>query len=112
MRVNIQSRGFELTPALRTHAERRLAFALSRFEQRLQAVSVRLADENGPRGGVDKRCVLRVRMMGLPEAVITECAEDLYAAIDRAADRAGRTVARRLRRRHDSLAAVPDGVRG
>jgi ribosome-associated translation inhibitor RaiA len=33
--------------------------------------------------------------------VITEMSEDIYAAIDRAADRAGRTLARRLARQRE-----------
>ncbi len=109
MRLDIRAQGFDLTPALRDHAERRLAFALLRFRDRLTGVTVRLADDNGPRGGVDKRCVLRVRLAGMRVTVITERAVDVYAAIDRAADRAGRIVARRLQRRHDAVsgAAVP-----
>lgn len=110
MQLNIQARGFDLTGALRQHVERRLAFALSRFEQRLSAVSLRLTDDNGPRGGVDKRCVLHLRMTGFAETVISERADNLYVAIDRVADRAARAVARHLRRQRDSV--FPSRVAG
>mgnify|MGYP001051275097 CR=1 FL=1 len=46
----------------------------------------------------DKRCHLEVRLKGLPEVVIEDTQADLYVAIDRAAERAGRTLARRLAR--------------
>jgi putative sigma-54 modulation protein len=41
---------------LHDYAERRLAFALRRFQQQLRHVRVRLNDVNGPRRGVDSRC--------------------------------------------------------
>ncbi|MDP2828058.1 MAG: HPF/RaiA family ribosome-associated protein [Sulfuricellaceae bacterium] len=115
MKFDIHSQGFPLTDALREHAERRLAFALSRFHDRLEHMSMRLADDNGPRGGVDKRCQVRLRLHGAPEVVITEVSEDLYVAIDRAADRAGRTAARRIERgnnvAHDSLPVTDFAVK-
>lgn len=102
-----------MSKALRQHATRRVTFALARFDDRVTGVSLRFTDDNGPRGGVDKRCVLRVRLAGMPDVVLTERTEDLYGAIDRAADRAGRTVARRLRRQHDMVcgAGVPTADR-
>ncbi|MEW5890321.1 MAG: HPF/RaiA family ribosome-associated protein [Pseudomonadota bacterium] len=106
MQFDIRTQGFDLTDALRQHAERRLTCALSRFHGRLGRVSMWLTDYNGPRGGVDKRCLLLVRIAGAPEVLITELSKDLYIAIDRAADRAGRTVARRMGR-HNGNAHGP-----
>jgi putative sigma-54 modulation protein len=115
MRFDIRAQGFALTDAIREHAEHRLAFALSRFDDRLEQLAMRLTDDNGPRGGVDKRCQVRLRLHGAPEVVITEVSEDLYAAIDRAADRAGRTAARRIERgndvAHDSLPVTDFAVK-
>lgn len=59
---------------------------------------MRLTDVNGPRGGIDKHCVIEVRGPALVPIVIRERDADLYAAIDRAAERVDRTVARRLSR--------------
>lgn len=98
MQIDVQALGFELTPALRAHAERRLHFALGRADAQVSRLSVRLSDLNGPRGGEDKRCQLRIALTEGPEVVIEDTEADLYVAIDRAADRAGRTVTRRLER--------------
>ncbi|MBL8260650.1 MAG: HPF/RaiA family ribosome-associated protein [Candidatus Competibacteraceae bacterium] len=98
MNISIQARGFLLTKALRDHAERRLRFALGWADDHLRGVSVRLSDDNGPRGGEDKRCCIRIGFAGAPSVVIEDIETDVYAAIDRAADRAGRSVARRLER--------------
>ena len=98
MRIEIQTRGFELTAGLREHAERRLQFALSWAGNEVRAVRVSLFDVNGPRGGNDQRCRIEIPMRGLAEVVVEDGEADLYVAIDRAADRAERTLARRLGR--------------
>jgi ribosomal subunit interface protein len=95
MNISIQCRGFSLTEALDNHVQQRLGFALARAGNRLRRVDVRLSDINGPRGGVDKRCLIEARLSG-KTIVVEEVQADLYAAIDRAAGRIGRTVLRRL----------------
>ena len=98
MHPDIQARGFTLTEALRQHCERRLRFALGPASNRLRHLSVRLSDVNGPRGGVDKRCVIRATAAGMPPVVIAHYETDIYAAIDRAAERLSRSLTRRLQR--------------
>ena len=86
-------------PRFRTDGElERLACNLPAGETAIQRVTVRLSDINGPRGGEDKRCHIALRLKGLPRLVIEDTEADLYVAIDRAAERAGRTLARRLAR--------------
>jgi len=99
MQIIIQARNFSLTNALSKHIQQRLRFALTSCLGHIQRVIVRLSDINGPRGGQDKRCHIQVALKGLPDVVIEDTESNLYAAIGRAAGRAGRTVARRLRRR-------------
>jgi len=101
MQIDVQAFGFELTPALRSHTVRRLHFALGWSDAQVARLSVRLSDLNGPRGGEDKRCHLRITLTDAPEVLIEDTEADLYVAIDRAADRTGRTVARRLERSRD-----------
>lgn len=109
MQIDIQARNFPLTAALRGHVERRLGFALSARDHQIRRVTVRLSDINGPRGGADKCCHIEVGLPRLPSVVIEDTEADLYIAIDRAADRAGRTVARRLARQRD-LGRLADQV--
>ena len=110
MQIEIQARGFKLTEALRTQAERRVRFALGSTSGRVRSVVMRLVDENGPRGGVDKRCTIRAALPGVPPVVIEQQEADLYVAIDRAADRAGRAVARRLERASSGRRDVPSAA--
>jgi len=103
MKINIQARNFPLTAALSRYAERRLHFALTCCDDHIQRVVMRLSDINGPRGGADKRCHLQVVLAGLPDVMIEDTEVDLYVAIDHAADRAGRTVVRRVNRQQTLL---------
>ena len=98
MQIDIQARKFRLTKALRSYAEQLLRFCLTRVDAHIQRIVVRLSDINGPRGGRGNRCELQVRLFGLPDVVIVDTEADLYFAIDRAVDRAGRTVRRRVDR--------------
>ena len=116
MHIDIQARDFSLTQSLRSHVERRLGFALGQRYDRISRILVRLSDINGPRGGRDKRCRLHLVMPGRANVVIEDTRADLYAAIHCAADRAARTVARKLarlrtgRRSRWTEAAVPAPV--
>ena len=100
MRLGIIAKGIALTEAIREYAQRRLKTALGRYRHALESVQVRLSDVNGPKGGIDKHCVVEVRGPALVPIVIRERDADLYAAIDRAAERVDRTVGRRLSRNY------------
>jgi putative sigma-54 modulation protein len=81
--------------ALPEAAQRRVRFALGRFEHRIDGVRVRFSDVNGPRGGVDQTCQVTVRLGRPTELVVVEERDaDPQAALSRAADRAARAVGR------------------
>jgi putative sigma-54 modulation protein len=101
MHIDIHTHGFSLTPGLREYVEKRLAYALSHGDDSIMRLTVRLSDINGPRGGDDKCCLIEVRLKQAPAVVIEDIEADLYVAIDRAAERAGRTLARRLARQRE-----------
>jgi putative sigma-54 modulation protein len=98
MQLDIQARGFALTDALRSYTLKRLRFALGRDDNMVMRARIRLADINEPRGGVDKRCQIELAMAGHSNILIEDTQADLYFAIDRACERAMRTLNRRLER--------------
>lgn len=101
MKLQVHWNGLAATPTLREHLERRLAFALGRFGDEVRQVHARLADLNGPKGGVDKLVSLRVSGRRLKTLMVTDSDSNLCAAIDRAADRIGRAIGRALERIQD-----------
>ena len=107
MSFSVVDRSGKLTADLRHLLDRRLRFALSRFEPRISGLTAVLEDVNGPRGGVDKLCRIIVRLQRGQEVVIRQEDDDLPRCITRAAERAGRAVARSLERLNDVARRSP-----
>ena len=107
MQINIQAHKFNLTNSLRNYANRRLRFALTCCNDYIHRVEMRLSDINGPRGGADKHCHLHIILSGLPDVVVEDTELDLYVAIDRATDRAGRAVIRKIERQATRFRRLP-----
>ena len=101
MRITIQANGFVLTDALRSYTEQRLVAALGWAGEHMRKLAVSLSDINGPRGGIDKRCKIQVELGAGKKVIIEDTEADLYAAIDRAAERADRAVVRCVERKRD-----------
>ena len=106
MRLSVSGDRVNVGPHLREYIDRHLYFALGRFGPAIDRVDVRLGDTNGPRGGVDKRCriVVKLRVAGSTRIAIDDDDESLYAAIARATARVGRAVARTLDRKRGKRA--------
>ncbi len=81
---------------------RRVQFALSRFSPSIQSVRVRVTDINGPKGGVDTRCVVSVKLASGGEVVVKNEGENVFSALNHCLSRAGRTISRNLERRLDN----------
>ena len=96
MKIEILKRNIVLTEKLRIHVLRQLAFALSRFGEKVVKVVVSFSNVRTRPGDVDKRCQIDV---GLKRTVTAAARDgDALVAFDQAADRAGRSVARALDR--------------
>lgn len=105
MQVHIESRDPRTTP-LRDLIERRVRFVMRRLVWLVPRATVRLSDVNGPRGGVDKRCLVTLQPVGMEQVVITSVGHDWRQALDQALSRAARALLRKLRR-DQALPRVP-----
>lgn len=90
----------------------RLQFALGRFTSRIRNIAVTFSDQNGPRGGQDIQCRVRIMMEAGEEIVVTNVDSSLEACVAHAADRAGRTVARFLERHRQHQGMSMSGDQG
>lgn len=68
----------------RAYVGRKLGMKLGKFASSIERVSVRVTDVNGPRGGVDQRCRVKVVLSGLPSVVVERRHASTEAAIDTA----------------------------
>lgn len=99
MEVQIHIHNTDLVDALRNYIERRLHFSLGRFAGRLGRVKVKIADVNGPRGGIDKSCRISAELLPNRRLVLQEAVDaNLFAAVDHATERIGRTFGRQVER--------------
>ncbi len=95
MRIEIRWKGTPRRHALDEYTKERARFALGRFADHLEKVRVRLEDVNGPRGGLDKRCVIELHTR-LGVRVVEARDTHFHAAVDRAMDIGFRTLGRYL----------------
>lgn len=99
MPAYIRAADVEVDRADRDYIQRKLGRKLGKFGADIDRVSVRIEDINGPRGGGDKRCRIKVVLRRLPSVVVEEQHAALQAAMDGALERVGQTVTRQLQRR-------------
>ena len=97
--ANIRMAGVELTQDDRAYIRQNLGMKLGKYANSIERVSVRVKDVNGPRGGIDQVCRIKVVLSGLPSIVVQNQAVSLKDAINGALTGVERTVRRRVQRR-------------
>jgi len=98
MKLELRARHLTVAPRLRELCERHLLYSLGRFEDHVRRVQLWIEDLNGPRGGRDLRCRLRVglRHGGAFTVESTESRAEL--AVGEVFDRARSALVRTLQR--------------
>ncbi len=97
MKMEVRFHRIQNSDSLSRYIERRIQFALSRFGNKISAVTVRLEDLNGPKGGLDKKCQIIIRLKSRM-LILEGVEENIYTAIDLTAERAQRQVTRTVNR--------------
>ncbi len=96
MSISITDRSKLLDDELRQMAERRLRFALSRFDSRIARVQMTVFEEHGPRGSLEKACRVFVTLHRADDVMVAGRDADMADCIARTTDRVGRAVARAI----------------
>lgn len=98
MLIHVSGKGFELNAVLRTEVEEKIESALERFASRIGRVNVFLADENGPKNGIDKSIRVIIDLERLPLIIVEEKGDAWPSILDCSAERAAHTVSRQVER--------------
>lgn len=101
MRLKVRGRRVKLNDELEVYIDRHVHFALSRFSDRIRSVRVVLSDTNGPRGGTDKLCTIRVALRAGSVLQVEDVDSTLEVAVNRACARIGGRVTRELDRQRE-----------
>lgn len=91
--------GTSITDEERELIARKLGMKFGKFAASIERITMRLTDANGPKGGQDLVCQIKIVLSGLPSVVVEERDSILRRAIDRAASSATVAVRRSLTRR-------------
>lgn len=98
MDVQVRFRGVDSSDELHQHATRRAHQRLSRFGREITSVVLRISDDNGPRGGGDKRCQLSAAGPRIGAVHLSELHGDVRSGLDLALGRLGQAIGRRIAR--------------
>jgi hypothetical protein len=97
--AHIRVLGVETEDHDRDNIARKLGKKLGKFASSIERITVRLSDANGPKGGRDQICQIKVVLSGLPSIVVEERAAALDTATERAMKATAGAVRRSLQRR-------------
>lgn len=98
MNITTRAQDFQMSAAIDQFARDQARAALQRFSEDIIAVDVFMKDVNGPKGGVDKQALIRVRLRNRQVIALETEHDNLYAAIKKGLKRTKRTVRRHLRK--------------
>jgi ribosome-associated translation inhibitor RaiA len=94
MLIQMRTHRLDLAGVVERHLDRRVRAALQSSATSVRAVSLSLADINGPRGGADLRCTVTLELTPHGSVRAEATSSDLVEAVGRALARARRSLRR------------------
>lgn len=96
--LEIRSPHHDIDGRLRQWVHERLGRHLGKFASQIERIDVRFGDENGPKGGVDRDCLVHVILHSLSPIAVEARGETDREAFDLAAGRAERAIKHALQK--------------
>ncbi len=109
MDVQILDRNVGITADQRDYVDRSLQHAFDRFFSHIRTIDVSISDVNGPKGGDDLQCRMKIVLDGKGELLVESKGVSVEAIIAETADRAALAVSRRIDRLRDSQGTSMSG---
>lgn len=106
MEIKIRNNNLPISHFLTKHIEDNLKVALDRFSSSIKSINVSLKDQNGPKGGNDKTCLVKVSLRQKGEVFITSSSNNLYSLVYKLTERLKYLISRKLKRNRNSRRLV------
>ena len=84
IRVDLRARAMSLSTAELSILLQRVAASLDRVASSVRRVRIRVADVNGDKGGLDKRCSVQVWLRGRGKVEVSSTGETIWQALSSA----------------------------
>lgn len=102
MILEINNKQAGIDKNITSEAKRLLKFSMSRFEGTVTRVKIHFSDLNGPKGGIDKRCRVSVKLKKAGQVVVLSEGENYIEALSNCLERLVRSIRREIRKRRQS----------
>ncbi|XOV80679.1 MAG: hypothetical protein ACFHVJ_06960 [Aestuariibacter sp.] len=99
MKIIIKASNLELDKEERQSITQRVNFVFARVKQHVDKVIVSLCDSNGPKGGEDLQCRIKINAAGIPTIVVRMQSTTLLHAINVALQRSSTNLIKKLKRK-------------
>ena len=109
MDIHILDRNVGITADQQESIERCLQFAFNRFSSHIRTIDVSFSDVNGPKGGDDLQCRMKIVLHGKGELMVEGKGVSVEAVAVETVDRASLAVSRRIERLRDAQGTSMSG---
>ena len=96
MLIKIHSQDVSINDKLRGYIQTKLRLTLGLYHDKIQRTDIFLKDVNGPKGGKDIACKIKVKADGHTPFVSQQTTEDVVSSVNIAAHKIKRTASRRF----------------
>lgn len=98
MQVNVTSTNLTVSKQMKADLVRKLKTVFGRAHERIAKASITLSDVNGPKGGNDKECKIKLTLPGLSPILVMARKDNLFKAAATALSTANLTLKRKLKK--------------
>lgn len=98
MELNIKFKNMTIAADSKESFKQRVSKVFNRTSDYIRKVTVTLADINGPKGGVDKECKVKLSLFGLPPILVIAKKDNIHHALSEALAKAKTALTKRQKK--------------
>ncbi|MBP9838399.1 MAG: HPF/RaiA family ribosome-associated protein [Proteobacteria bacterium] len=104
MEIDIRSKDFELSESIMHSTKESILKKIEKYRKLILSVKIWFTDTNGPKGGIDKKCLVKISTKYKDSIIIQEEGSNLYELIVNIGDRINNVLQKRKEKRKRRIA--------